>query len=104
MTRACLRIYTCADEEHVVRPLVQGADTIHCQPCEVDALGEQQEAAQSFILHQWVLLGKVERGVRQLQGAVVAVLPVRVSYTLQQKETKERQGSEVKQGKEWRKR
>lgn len=70
------RFITCADEEHVVRPLVQGADAIHRQPREVDALGEQQEAAQSFVLHQRVLLGKVECGVRQLQGAVVAVLPV----------------------------
>lgn len=76
-------MYTCADEQHVVRPLVQGADPIHHQPGEVDPFGEKQRASESFVLHQWVLLGKVECGVRQLQGAVVAVLPVRVGDTLQ---------------------
>lgn len=67
---------TCPDEEHVVRPLVEGADPVHCQPGEVDALGEQQGASQSLVIHQRVLLGKVEGGVRQLQGAVVAIFPV----------------------------
>ncbi len=83
-------ICTCADEEHVVRPLVQSVNPIHRQPREVDALGEQQGASQSFVLHQRVFLGKVERGVRQLQGAVVAVLPVWVSYTLQHRQRTER--------------
>lgn len=79
-------ICTCADKEHVVCPLVQGANPIYCQPGEVDALGEQQGASQSFVLHQRVLLGKVERGIRQLQRAVVAILPVWVSYTLQHRQ------------------
>lgn len=76
-------VRTCADEQHVVGPLVQAADPVHHQPGEVDPLGEQQGASQSFVLHQRVLLGEVERGVRQLQGAVVAILSVGVSYTLQ---------------------
>lgn len=84
--RALRVICTCADEENVVRPLVQGADPIHCQLGEVDSLGEQQGASQSFVLHQRVLLGKVERGIRQLQRGVVAVLPVEVSYTLQHRQ------------------
>lgn len=79
---------TCADEQHVVGPLVQGADPIHRQPGEVDALGQQQGASQSFVLHQRVLLGKVERGVGQLQRAVVAALPVRVGYTLRHRQTR----------------
>lgn len=32
-------IYTCANEEHVVQPLVQGTDAVHRQSREVDALG-----------------------------------------------------------------
>lgn len=83
---------TCADEEHVVSSLVQAVDPIHRQPREVDTLGEQQGASQSFVLHQRVFLGKVERGVRQLQRAVVAVLPVIVSNTLQHRQRPERRG------------
>lgn len=77
---------TCANEEHVIRPLVQGVNPVHCYPCEVHPLGQQQGATQSFILHQRVLLCKVERGVRELQGAVVAVLPVCAGNTLQHRE------------------
>lgn len=75
-------MHTCADEEHVVRSQVQGVDAVHRQPGEVDALGEQQGAGQSLVLHQRVLLGKVERGVGQLQRAVVAAVPVGVGDAL----------------------
>jgi len=73
---------TCADEEHVVGAQVQGADPVHRQLGEVDALGEQQGARLGLLRHQRVLLGEVERGVGQLQGAVVAVLPVPVCDAL----------------------
>lgn len=76
ITEATEPLPTCADEQHVVRPLIQAADPVHRQLGEVDALGQQQGATQSFVLHQWVFLGEVERGVGQLQGAVEAVLPV----------------------------
>lgn len=89
---AGISMCTCADEEHVVSSLVQAVDPIHRQPREVDTLGEQQGASQSFVLHQRVFLGKVERGVRQLQRAVVAVLPVIVSNTLQHRQRPERRG------------
>ena len=82
---------TCADEEHVAGALVQGADPVHGQPGEVDPLGEQQGACLGLLGHQWVLLGKVERGVWQLQGVVVAVLPVPVCDALN-REGGERRG------------
>lgn len=90
---------TCADEEHVVRSQVQGVDAVHRQPGEVDALGEQQGASQSLVLHQRVLLGKVERGVGQLQRAVVAAVPVGVGDTLRRRqrmveEEREQEGHE----------
>lgn len=79
---ACLRARTCADEEHVVDPLVQRVDPVHRQPGEVDALGEQQGASQGLVRHQRVLLGEVECGVGQQQRAVVAALPVVVGDAL----------------------
>lgn len=87
-------ICTCADEEHVVRSLVQAVDPIHRQPREVDTLGEQQGASQSFVVHQRVFLGEVERGVRQMERVVVAVLPVIVGNTLQHRQRTERRGRE----------
>lgn len=73
---------TCADEEHVVRPLVQGNHAVHRQLGEVDTLGEQQGARESLLIHQWMLFGKVERSVRQLQRAAEAVLSVCISDAL----------------------
>lgn len=87
-------MHTCADEEHVVRSQVEGVDAVHRQPGEVDALGEQQGAGQSLVLHQRVLLGKVERGVGQLQRAVVAAIPVGVGDALRHRQRMEEEGRE----------
>lgn len=95
-----MRARTCADEEHVVDPLVQGVDPVHRQPGEVDALGEQQGASQDLVRHQWVLLGEVERGVGQQQRAVVAVLPVVVGDALAERKREEAEEEEVVEGHE----
>lgn len=86
---------TCADEEHVVGALVQGDDPVPSQPGEDDPLGEQQGACRGLSRHQRVRPGEDERGVRQLQGAAVAVPPVPVCDALNRGGGERRRGEET---------
>lgn len=83
---------TCSNKEHTVHSLVEGVHSVHCDPCEVHSLGEHQGSSLGPQLHQRMLLSEVQRGIRQLQRAVIAVLSVKVSDTLQSKEEEGRKG------------
>lgn len=78
-------VCTCSNKQHTVRSLVEGVHSVHCDSGEVHALGEHQGLSFGLRLHQRVFLSEVQRGVRQLQRAVIAVLSVEVSDTLQRR-------------------
>lgn len=78
--------HTCAYEEHIVRSLVEWAHFIHRYPGEVNTFSEQEGARFRPQLHQRMLFGEVKRRVRQLEGTVVAVLPVKVGDALRKEQ------------------
>lgn len=79
---------TSAGEHDVVDPAVQGADPLHRYLGVVDVLGDEAGPIADGldgVLQQWVVLDKLQRLVRQVEGAADVLLPHGVVDALKRK-------------------